>query len=111
SRTVTTLPTGTYDSASIQLAFDLTYRQGSSMTSSQEIAVYELDDTLAAAQFLHPYFNSSTVPKKSSPVGSKTFTVNPEVFDQLNAEGTDTVVTIRFSLSDEFGQRIFDMAK
>lgn len=109
--TVPALPSGTYDSASIQLSFDLSHFYGSSAASAQQIAIYELDDTLAAAKFFHSYYNSSTVAKKPSPVGSKTFTVNPAVFDQINSEDTDTTVTIRFPLSDEFGQRIFEMAK
>ena len=94
-----------YDSISLQLSFDVNYLYGSEETTPQEIAVYELDDTLTRFSSLTPYYSSSSIPVKPAVVGSKTFSVDPAIFKELAEKGVDTLT--RFKLNDEFGVRVF----
>lgn len=95
---------GTYDSVSLQLSFDVTYTYGSSAETQQEIAIYELDNALKNIDSFPAYYrNSEPIPTKPSPLGSKVF------FDAPTVE--DSVVTIRFPLSDEFGLRLYESAR
>jgi len=100
-----------YDSISIQLNFDVNSLYGSALETTQEIAVYELSDTLARYDSLTPYYSGSTKPLKPSPVGSKTFQVDPQEFAEIAekiAKGEEvTPRNLRFKLDDELGTRIF----
>lgn len=53
------------DSVTLQLLFDY-YAYGPEITINEEVLVYELNDTLS---FFTRYFNHSTVPYKTEPVG------------------------------------------
>ncbi len=94
-----------YDSISLQLSFDVNYLYGSGATTAQEIAVFELDDTLTRVTSLTPYYSGSTIPVKPTQIGSKTFIVDPAIFKELAEKSSDTLT--RFKLNDEFGMRVF----
>lgn len=98
---------GVYDSVSLQLSYDINYLYGSNEVTPQEIAVYELDETLDRFDSLTSYYSGNTVAVKPTPVGTKTFQVNPEIFKEIIDDKIDTTLTIRFKLDDELGMRIF----
>jgi hypothetical protein len=98
---------GIYDSISIQLAFDLNYLYGSNTVTPQEIAVFELDETLDRYDSLTPYFSHSTAAVKPTPVGGKVYQVDPELFKEIVDDDVDTTLSIRFKLDDELGTRVF----
>lgn len=99
---------GEYDSISIQLSFDFNYLYGASEITPQEIEVFELDAPLARYDSFPRYYSSSTVALKPGPVGTKTFQVNPALFKEIVEDRIDTTLTIRFKLSDELGERLFE---
>jgi hypothetical protein len=99
---------GMYDSISIQLSFDFNYLYGASDATPQEIAVYELDESLDRYDSFPRYYSSSTVALKPSPLGTKTFKVDPAIFKEIVEDKIDTTITIRFKLDDELGMRLFE---
>ena len=99
----------TYDSVSLQIILDF-YNYGSAdALSSQTVSVYELDEELKSENRKY-YFNKSEALVKPTPLGSKTFTVNPKDLDGFAAEKSDTTIVIKVALDKAFGQRIFDNA-
>jgi hypothetical protein len=98
-----------FDSVSMDFAFNL-YYYGTSTASSQSITVYELDQDIPYSNALH-YFNKTDVAVKPSPIGSKTFSVDPAVFTKIFNSGKDSVVRVHIPLANDLGNRIFETAK
>ena len=107
------LNSGTYDSVYIKLKFDIAYTYGSDAVTPQEIEVYELDDTLTTVLSFPTYYNKSTIPYNPTPLGSTTFTIDPDDFDTYlnDTNKQDTTITISFALDPAFGSRIYESAK
>ena len=101
--------TAVYDSVSLELHFDL-YHYGATALTPQTISIYELDEELKTDS-AKVYSNDSSVPRSLN-IGSKTFTVNTAKFDEFagSADTKDTVITIKFPLDANFGNRIFNSA-
>lgn len=104
-----------YDSVTLQLTFDF-YNYGSKLaTTSQSISVYEVDEELKREN-IRNYFNKSEVQVNPTPLGSKTFSINPTAFEEYltNQQDTntenDTVLTMKIPLDPLFGQKIFESA-
>jgi hypothetical protein len=99
--------TAVYDSATLELQFDL-YHYGSMSATPQTISVYELDDSLKISTAKY-YFNNSEV-AHSTVIGSTSFTIDPTKFDEFaeSAEDSDTVISVKMPLASDFGQRIFN---
>lgn len=99
----------TYDSIALRLVLDF-YNYGSKdAATSQTFSVYELDEELKNENRRY-YFNKSDVLVKPTPLGSRTFTVNPKDLDTYAADNPDTTILVRVGLDKAFGQRIFDNA-
>lgn len=98
-----------YDSVSLQLQFDL-YHYGSAANTQQSLSVYELEDVLKFSDIKN-YFNKSTV-TSGQLLGSKSFTIDPEDFNDFAKSTTDydTVITVKIPLTYTFGKDIFDAA-
>lgn len=98
-----------YDSVSLQLRLDF-YSYGSKdSTTSQTVSVYELDEVLQYTNRRY-YFNTSQVLTKPSPLGTKSFTVNPVKMQEFIQDRTDTVLTVNVPLDAAFGQKLFSEA-
>ena len=101
--------TAEYDSVSLQLRFDL-YNYGPLTTTEQSIGVYELDQDLKSDSLAY-YFNKTNI-AYSTLLGSKSFSIDPETFNEFALSSTDydSVITVNVPLDFNFGQRIFDSA-
>jgi hypothetical protein len=94
-----------YDSITLHLHFD-NYTYGSrDSTTQQGISIYELDEAIVNANRPY-YFNRSEVQIKPVPLATKTFIINPRIFED-SKKGSDT---INIPLDPLFGQRIFENA-
>lgn len=95
---------GTYDSVTLQLNFESDFAYGSSGKTPQEIAIYELDDTLTRAYYFPSYFsNNEPIPVKPMALATKTYNETPvDAGENLN---------MRIPLNFEFGQRLFESAR
>src|SRR5688572_1982742 len=98
-----------YDSVSLQLVLDFYHYGSTDALTSQSISVYEVDEDLKYENRRN-YFNKSDVLVKSSPLGSKTFTVSPKDLDSYATDNSDTTILVKVPLDKAFGQRIFDNA-
>lgn len=98
-----------YDSITLQLQFDL-YSYGSKSKTPQEISIHELGKELTYDS-LRGYYNRSSAPVAEL-IGSKTFTIDPEDFEEFAKSSTssDTIITIKVPLDHSFGERIFNSA-
>ncbi|HMF73314.1 MAG TPA: DUF4270 family protein, partial [Flavitalea sp.] len=96
------------DSISMDLRFDF-YTYGSEAFTSQTISIHELEKEL---QFdsIGRYYNKSNTPYNPTSLGTKTFSILPERFQEYIEDQLDTVITIHLPLDLAFGQRIFDSA-
>lgn len=101
--------TAEFDSVTLELRYDL-YTYGESESTPQTLGIYELDQELKSDS-LRFYFNRSKI-AYSTMIGSKSFTIDPQIFKDFAASSTDadTVITLNVPLDGAFGQRIFDKA-
>jgi hypothetical protein len=97
-----------YDSVSIQLRYDF-YLYGVRSASPQTISVYELEQALDYTNRRN-YFNTSQAQASTTPIGSKTFTVDIEKMEKIVEETSDTVLFVTVPLDLAFGQKIFSEA-
>ncbi|MEX2231883.1 MAG: DUF4270 family protein [Cyclobacteriaceae bacterium] len=97
-----------FDSVSLQLRFDF-YSYGSLGFTPQTISVHEVENELMIDSLAY-YFNKSNTPYNPTPLGTKTFAILPESFQEYINERKDTTITISLPLDAAFGQRIFDSA-
>ena len=105
------LPSGAvYDSISLQLQFDL-YHYGSAQKTSQSVSVYKLEEVLTFGK-LSGLFNNTTV-ATGELLGSKSFTIDPDDFDDFATSATDydTAITVKVRLSNSLGSEIFAAAE
>lgn len=96
----------TYDSITLQLSFDL-YWYGARNTSTQRVGIYEVVenfDTLAV------YKNKSSLPINEIPLAEKSFTVNPNLFDQYIKGDSTSRISVTMSMPFDYGKEIFDFA-
>lgn len=109
--------TATFDSVSLQLYFDL-YTYGAKQPTLQTISAYEVDEDLTKGTL--NYFNTTEVAVKPDPLGSKTFSIDPALFEdyfEILTDGNsanDTLVSpvlLRMPLNNLFGARLFQSAK
>lgn len=98
-------PTATYDSVSIELRYDL-YTYGSQSATPQTISIHELTDVMDSTRI----YNKSVTAYNPTPIGSKDVTIDPVAFKKYIDDEKDTTITLRMTLSWEFGKRIFDEA-
>jgi Domain of unknown function (DUF4270) len=98
-----------FDSVSLHLAYDY-YYYGSDAATTQEIAVYELDEELDNVLEVSPHYYNNSFKQLGNQLGSKTFEVRPAIFDDITENSIDTTLTVRVPLDQNFGQRIFDAA-
>jgi hypothetical protein len=103
------LALSTFDSISLHLAYDL-YYYGFHDVTSQEIAVYELEEELDNVLATNPLYYNNSVKQLGAQVGTKTFAVDPVIFDDIIENEIDTTLTLSIPLDPAFGQRIFDSA-
>jgi hypothetical protein len=97
-----------FDSVSLQLRFDF-YSYGSLAYTQQTISVHEVQKELIIDS-LGYYFNKSNTTYNPAPLGTKTFSILPEEFQEYVNQRKDTAISIRLPLDGGFGQRIFDSA-
>ncbi len=97
-----------FDSVSLKLRYDF-YLYGIKSASSQTISVYELEQTLDYANRRN-YFNTSQAQASTTPIGSKTFTVDTEKLEKIAKDKPDTILQVTVPLDMAFGQRIFNEA-
>lgn len=97
-----------FDSVSIQVGFDL-YVYGSDAATPQTLNIHELEKALVIDS-VNYYFNRSNTPYNPTPLGSKTFTIDPVQFEDYVEDKLDTTITVNIPLDFAFGQRIFDSA-
>lgn len=98
-----------FDSVTLQLAYDAElYTYGSATPTTHQVNVYELDEELNKE--IRNYYNSTEVAVKPTPLGSKDFSVNPEIFKEFIEDDEDTTLLINLRLANEFGERLFQSA-
>ena len=101
-----------YDSLVLQLKTDF-YHYGNSFSSEERIEIHELLDTLNKGH----YFNSTLLAYNPTPIGGKSFTVNPEDYDLAITNNNDNiptnnrVTTFRMVLSGDLGPNLFETLK
>lgn len=100
--------TAVFDSVSFQLRFDF-YTYGSGAAGPQTIRIHEVQKELLFDS-LRYYFNKTETPYNPTPLGTHTFSYDPETFKKFVSDQKDTTVTISMPLDAAFGQRIFDSA-
>ncbi|HTF19050.1 MAG TPA: DUF4270 family protein [Chryseolinea sp.] len=108
---VAKLATGAvFDSVSLRLQFDL-YHYGSNVKTSQSMSVYKLEDVIKFDN-LQYYFNKSSV-STGTLLGNKSFTIDPDDFDDFAISSTDydTIITVKVPLNYAFGRDIFAAAE
>ena len=98
----------TFDSVTLQLAFDF-YYYGESITSDQSISIFELGEELTYDSIGY-YYNDKNPLLEPTPLGNKTFTFNPGEIENYLAIRKDTTLSIRMPLDAAFGTRIMDLA-
>ncbi|MGE0588887.1 MAG: DUF4270 family protein [Cyclobacteriaceae bacterium] len=128
--TVTIPETAEVSAAYLILSFDF-YHYGGNEIGNNTFTVHELLDSIpptdpnelpASVQRVanyQPYYFNSTVPFDPTPIGSASFQVDPEVFDQTlddmrnNPSELDhkTIDTLAIQLNDDFATRLFDFAR
>ncbi len=99
--------TSEFDSISLELRFDF-YHYGSATKTPQTISVYELTKELKFDSLAN--YLTKTNATYSNSLGTKTFTIDPTEFNDNIKNNEQDTVTIRMSLSQEFGQRLFNSA-
>ena len=99
--------TAELDSVSLQLTYDF-YTYGSPTNSLQTISVYNVSEDLGMARGLA---HNSEVDVQPTPIGTKTFSVDPDAFKEYISDNTDTTLTLKISLVKEFGDEIFHYAR
>jgi hypothetical protein len=97
-----------FDSVSIQLRFDF-YNYGSIAPSMQTVSIHEVEKELKIDSLSY-YFNKSHTLYNPTPLGSKSFAILPDLFDDLFEENAQDTITVNFPLNYDFGKRIFDSA-
>lgn len=98
-----------YDSVSLQLQFDL-YHYGSTAKTPQSLSVYKLEEVLKYENIKN-FFNKTTV-ATGELLGNKSFTIDPNEFDDFAKSTTDydTIITVNIPLNDGFGRQLFEAA-
>lgn len=99
-----------YDSVSLHLQFDL-YHYGAAGATPQTVSVYTLEDQILVENRRN-YFNN-TPATTGELLGSNSFRINPDDFDDFAASTTDfdTVITFRVPLKYAFGRELFAAAE
>jgi hypothetical protein len=99
-----------YDSVFLNLRFDY-YCYGSAGKTTQAFAIHELADTLSTKRYY--YADTPPPPFVASPLGTAEFDVDAvefkKQFELANASKDTTV--LKAQLENEFGQRLFTLAK
>lgn len=99
-----------YDSVSLRLQFDL-YHYGSDARTPQSLSVYKLDEAISYENIRY-FFNKSSV-ARGELLGTKSFSIDPEDFDDFAQSATDydTVITVKVPLNYAFGRDLFAAAE
>ncbi|HYG04380.1 MAG TPA: DUF4270 family protein [Chryseosolibacter sp.] len=98
-----------YDSATLDLGFDL-YTYGGYSVNSQTIGIYKLTENLYDVNKVD-YTNESTVETAATHLASKMFTVIAQQFDQYVEQDKDTTIILSIKLPVAFGGEIFNVIK
>lgn len=99
-----------FDSISLHLAYDLYYYGSGDPLTQQEIAVYELADTLVNPLVQIPLYYSNTSKPLGPQIGSKTFVTRTDFFQEIIDDDIDTTLKVSMALDPSFGQRILETA-
>lgn len=102
--------TAVFDSVSLELQYDL-YHYGPTTPTTQTFSVYKLDESLKFADRRY-YFNTKNA-VASELLGTKSFSINPDDFDDFAGSSTDydTIITLRIPLSYAYGREVFAAAE
>jgi len=128
--TITIPETAVVASAFLVLSYDF-YHYGGNEIATNTFTVHELLDSIPPTDQselplnikrvpnYQPYYYNTTIPYDPTPIGSATFQVDPEVFNQTlsdiknnpSALDHNTIDTLQIQLNDEFATRLFDFAR
>ncbi|MBL7873423.1 MAG: DUF4270 family protein [Cyclobacteriaceae bacterium] len=94
-----------YDSVVLKWRYDF-YAYGTPDETTQSLSIYEISQVL---KFEDDYFFNTSVSIGRIPIGETEARVNAAYFKQeLANTATDSILTTKIKLSDNFGRRLFD---
>nr|PZN50450.1 MAG: hypothetical protein DIU61_15155 [Bacteroidota bacterium] len=103
------LSLATFDSVVLMLVLD-DYYYGSREKTTQEIAVYELEEELVNVLKENPLYYNNSVKQVGPQIGSHTFVQDPLLLEDKIENNLKVTYFIRMHLDQAFGQRLFDAA-